>query len=107
MMTTKQVRPKIANTVTTSTVRDNQIESGPIDVLSAKYAGEHLLRIQFSDYSEKVVNFESFLSTAQHPEIRKYLEMNRFQQFGIRDGNVVWGDYDLIFPIADLYKGSV
>jgi hypothetical protein len=35
------------------------------------------------------------------------LDESKFKQFLILDGNLNWNDYDLIFPIADLYQGIV
>ena len=43
-----------------------------------------------------------------HPQYNKYLDPDLFRTFVIDDGNVVWGDdWDLIFPVENLYSGSV
>jgi len=35
------------------------------------------------------------------------LDERKFKEFQIIDGNLNWNDYDLIFPIYDLYQGRV
>ena len=39
--------------------------------------------------------------------IRKYLDVELFQQFSLIYGDLVWHDYELCFPIADLYEGTI
>jgi hypothetical protein len=65
------------------------------------------LRIEFSDGKVSEVDFEPFLRAATHPAIRRYLQSRRFKQFAITDGVLQWNDFDLIFPMADLYSGVI
>ncbi len=74
---------------------------------SAKYIGDYAIRIQFSDGNEKLVDFKPFLSKSLHPSINKYLEEKLFIKYRIIDGNLNWNDYELIFPIEDLYNGRI
>ena len=74
---------------------------------SAKYLSDYAIRIKFNDGNEKLVDFKPFLSKSLHPEIKKYLDENKFSQFSLTDGNLNWNDYDMIFPISDLYKGQI
>ncbi len=78
-----------------------------IEINSAVYIGDYSIRIIFNDGVCKLVDFKLFLESSSHPSIKKYLDETKFQQFIIIDGNLNWYDYDLIFPIADLYKGIV
>ena len=39
--------------------------------------------------------------------IRAYLSPDRFRQFSIEHGDLIWNDYDLCFPMADLYEGNI
>ena len=71
------------------------------------YAGGHRLKILFSDGTIQVIDFEPFLANAQHPEIRKYLSEKNFKKFLLHDGELMWGDFDLIFPIMDLYHNTI
>ena len=73
----------------------------------AKYLSDYAIRIRFSDGKEKLVDFKPFLSKSLHPSIKKYLDENMFSNFSLTDGNLNWNDYDLIFPISDLYTGQI
>lgn len=84
-------------------------ESG-LDLLkvdSAKYLSDYAIRIKFNDGIERLVDFKPFLSKSLHPSIKKYLDENRFSNFSLTDGNLNWNDYDMIFPILDLYNGRI
>lgn len=74
---------------------------------SAKYLSDYAIRIRFSDGNEKLVDFKPFLSKSLHPSIKKYLDENKFSNFSLIDGNLNWNDYELIFPISDLYLGKI
>jgi hypothetical protein len=78
-----------------------------LEVRTATYAGDFKIKIQFSDDTKRVVGFKSFLKNSLHPSIKRYLDEKRFKDFKIIDGNLNWNDYDLIFPIEDLYKGKI
>jgi hypothetical protein len=73
----------------------------------AKYIGDYAIRITFNDGNEKLVDFKPFLTKSLHPSISKYLDESLFKQFEIVNGNLNWNDYDLIFPIHDLYEGVI
>lgn len=81
--------------------------TAPIQIVSAKHINEYRLQISFSDSSEQIIDFKPFLTSSQHPEISKYLDTNLFQTFSIENGDLMWGDFDLIFPIHDLYTNSI
>ncbi|WP_373524042.1 DUF2442 domain-containing protein [Aquiflexum sp.] len=74
---------------------------------SAKYLSDFAIRIKFSDGNEKLVDFKPFLSKSVHPSIKKYLDEKKFSNFSLIEGNLNWNDYDLIFPISDLYSGKI
>ena len=55
-----------------------------------------------------IVDFGNFFETHSHPQYNKYKKVENFKKFKIENGNVVWGkDWDLIFPVSDLYKGKI
>lgn len=85
----------------------NEKTTTSIEVEEAKYIGDYALRIFFNDGSEKLVDFKPFLTKAIHPSTKKYLQKKIFKNFKITHGNLNWNDYDLIFPISDLYKGHI
>jgi hypothetical protein len=105
----KLLRTSQADT-TTENYAENQVipvQEWLIDVEEAEYVDGHKLRLLFSDQTERVVDFEPFLSKSLNPLIRKYLDMNAFKQFSVEYGDLIWNDYDLCFPIADLYWGEI
>jgi uncharacterized protein DUF2442 len=78
-----------------------------IDVLDAKYISGYKLRLTFNDGTTRVMDFEPFLCKAQHPDITKYRALRKFRSFQIVDGNLMWGDYEMIFPVWHLYRGEI
>ena len=78
-----------------------------IQVKFAQYIGDFAIRITFSDDSKKLVDFKSFLENSIHPSIRKYLNESKFKEYKIVEGNLNWNDYELIFPVEDLYSGKI
>lgn len=90
-------------------VEYNNIDSDftRLKVDSAKYLSDYAIRIKFSDGKEKLVDFKPFLSKSRHPSIMKYLDEKRFSHFSVIDGNLNWNDFDLVFPLSDLYNGQI
>jgi hypothetical protein len=81
--------------------------SKEIKIKRAEYIGECTLKLWFSDGMTQSIDFEPFLKNSQHPDIQKYLSRKYFTKYSIKDGELMWGDFDLIFPIMDLYKNSI
>lgn len=79
----------------------------PINIITAKLVGDYCLHLTFDDGKEQTVDFKPFLTCAQHPDVRNYLDPDRFPAFRIEYGELVWGDYDLCFPIIDLYRNQL
>ena len=78
-----------------------------LNVEQVEHAGGYKLRITFSDGHESVVDFEPFLSESSHPAIRRYLDQGLFLKWSIDYGDLHWNDFDLVFPLADLYAGEI
>jgi len=79
-----------------------------ISVIGANYINGLKLEIEFDNNKKKVVDFSHFFKTHSHPQFNKYAKPEFFKKFKIENGNVVWGkDWDMIFPVIDLYKGKV
>ena len=76
-------------------------------VVAAEQVGSYVLALTFATGERRTVDFEPFLRQARHPAIRTYLDETRFRQFKLVQGNVNWNDYDLIFPVADLFSGTI
>ncbi len=78
-----------------------------INITEVAQAGEFVLRLSFDDGTAQTVDFKPFLSVSRHPDIRAYLDPASFAAYRIEYGELVWGDYDLCFPIADLYQNRL
>ncbi len=89
------------------TEENNDSQVDLIEVKSALYIGDYAIRINFNDGDSKLVDFKQFLEKSLHPSIRSYLDESKFRNYQIVDGNLNWNDYDLIFPIEDLYQGKI
>ena len=84
------------------------LEAGKeLNVVKARWAGGYSVDLDFSDGASKRVDFEPYLSASVHPDIRRYLDAERFKSFSVSFGNLVWDDYNLCFPIEDLYSGRL
>ncbi|MFB9843332.1 DUF2442 domain-containing protein [Mucilaginibacter ginsenosidivorans] len=88
-------------------VFDKSTVIDPIEIKSAHYTGEYSIDLSFSDGTKRLVDFKPFLKGSLHPSISKYLDKELFLEFKIVAGNLNWNDYDLIFPVEDLYKGQI
>jgi hypothetical protein len=87
--------------------KDQESGFDQLKIESAKYLSDYAIRIIFSNGTDKLIDFKPFLLKSLHPSIKKYLDEEKFSNFNLIDGNLNWNDYDLIFPIWDLYKGII
>ena len=78
-----------------------------INIIKANYVGGYTLELEFNDGKSQKVNFEPFLQKSLHPEIRSYLNQDKFTQFRVEYGDLVWGDFELCFPVKDLYANQI
>ena len=78
-----------------------------LEVTEAKYVSGYNLLLTFNDGAVRVVDFGPFLAKARNPDTTDYRDLKRFKSFRIKDGDLVWGDYQMIFPIMDLYHGTI
>jgi len=82
-------------------------ENTVILVQSAEQVGDLQLRLTFNDGTQRIVDFGPFLHQSRNPLIQTYLAPAAFARFTVKDGDLIWDDYELCFPIADLYEGRV
>jgi len=75
--------------------------------MNAHHLSSYKLRLEFTDGTERVIDFEPFLKASRNPAIRAYLDPEKFSHFRLDYGDLVWDDYGLCFPIADLYEGRI
>jgi hypothetical protein len=78
-----------------------------LEITSAQYVDGYRIAIRFNDGTEQVVDFEPFLRQSNHPDISAYRRKNKFKDFHVSYGNLLWGDYEMVFPLADLHQGKI
>lgn len=78
-----------------------------INITTAEPVGDYRLRLNFDDGTQQTVDFKPFLTRSTHPDIRRYLDPAVFSTYRIEYGELVWGDYDLCFPVIDLYENQL
>lgn len=78
-----------------------------INIVSVAHLGSHRLRLEFDDATVQVVDFEPFLQRPTHPDVRAYLDPGRFAAYQLVHGELIWGDYDLCFPMAALHANQI
>jgi len=103
------LRPSQANRTAADYAEDQVIlsEDAVIEIVRAEYISDYKLRLHFSDGMEQVIDFEPFLRRSRNPMVRGYLDPEKFADFRLEYGDLVWDDYGLCFPIADLYENSI
>lgn len=78
-----------------------------LEIVQAEYVSGHKIRLTFNDGLVRVMDFEPFLRKAMNPGITKYRQLRRFKTFHLHYGDLMWGDFDMIFPINDLHDGNI
>jgi len=86
----------------TETTTDNIL-----NIENASYIGDFVMRLKFNTGEEKLVDFKPFLKSSYHPAIKKFLDEKQFSHYQIINGNLNWNNYELIFPINDLYTNTI
>jgi hypothetical protein len=76
-------------------------------IIRAEYITGHKVKLKFSDGKERTINFEPVLKQSRNPMTRKFLDLNEFKKFKIEYGDLIWNDYELCFPIIDLYEDNL
>ncbi len=84
-------------------IAENQV----IWIKKIEYIDEYKLKLLFNNEAEQIIDFYPFLSNSLNPLIRKYLNFNEFKKYELDEGDLEWNDYDLCFPIADLYENKI
>ena len=78
-----------------------------VNLVTVTSVGDYRLRLSFDDGTEQLNDFYPFLARAVQPDIRAYLDPERFTAFRLEHGELFWGDYALCFPMADLYHNRI
>ncbi len=78
-----------------------------ISISQANYVNDYKISLTFNDGKKIIIDFEGFIKHSQHQDIKKYQDLILFKQFDIRYGDLEWNNYDLSFPIYDLYQNKL
>ena len=78
-----------------------------IEIIDAQYLDNYRIKLHFSDDKEQIVDFRIFLENSTNPTTSKYLGLDLFKQFKIEYGDLIWNDYELCFPIIELYENTI
>ena len=78
-----------------------------LSITEARHKRGFKLCLTFNDGTERVMDFGPFLRAAQHPDLTKYRRPAKFREFHLHHGNLMWGDYEMLFPVADLHEGKI
>jgi len=78
-----------------------------LEIIEAKYVSGYKIHLTFNDGKARVMDFEKFLRKAMNPETTQYRQLRKFKKFHLHYGDLMWGDFEMIFPITDLYKGEI
>ena len=78
-----------------------------INILEVINLGDFKLKLVFDDQKQQTIDFGPFLAQSKHPDIRAWLDRAKFEQYRLCDGELVWGDYELCFPLIDLYQNNI
>jgi hypothetical protein len=111
--TASRARGKAVETAGNSRVRrDTGLKSGVnetkyLRITNAEYISGYKILLTFNDGFVRVMDFEPFLRKAMNPDITQYRQMRKFKSFQLHYGDLMWGDYEMIFPIADLHRGEI
>ncbi len=78
-----------------------------LEIMHAKRVREYEVELEFSDGHRSLVDFAAFLSNSLNSETRQFRDKDKFETFRIEWSNLVWGDYEMCFPIEDLYANEL
>jgi len=78
-----------------------------LSIKEAKYLNNYKIKLKFNDGKENIVDLSNFILNSNHPDIQKYKNEELLKNFNLEHGEIQWNDYDLAFPIYDLYQGKI
>ncbi len=78
-----------------------------LSIKEAKYLNNYKIKLKFNDGKENIVDLSDFILNSNHPDIQKYKNEELLKNFNLEYGEIQWNDYELAFPIYDLYQGKI
>ena len=74
------------------------------EIVSASYLKAYKIQILFTNHQKKIIDFQSFLENSNNPVFKKYLDLNCFRNFKFKHGDIIWNNYEMVFPVKTWYK---
>lgn len=78
-----------------------------LNIEEVNYIKLYVLELHFNDGSVISIDFAPFLLKQQNPSLVKYKTIKNFKSYTLKNGDLVWGDYEMCFPIWDLHQGKI
>ena len=80
-----------------------------IEIKNAEYINGYIIRFVFNDGREQFVNFEDYLKIQNHPQYKRFWNIDNFKTFRIDNADtIVWGkNWDLCFDVNNLYHNNL
>jgi hypothetical protein len=85
----------------------NETKTQFLEITRAEYIADYKIRLTFNDGVVRTVDFAPFLMKARNPDTTDYRDLGKFKSFRLVDGDLMWGDFQMIFPIMELYRGEI
>jgi len=77
-----------------------------ISITDAKYLDNYKIKLKFNDKKENIIDLSDFILNSKHPDIQKYKDEELLKKFQLDYGELHWNDWELAFPIYDLYTNQ-
>ena len=79
-----------------------------IQIVAAESICFHVIKISFSDGTEKEIDFLNWLMQNVHPLHDQFRDAVKFATFKIDEGMLIWGkNWEMIFPNHLLYERNL
>ena len=82
-------------------------KTAELRIVDAKYLGNFIIEVHFSDDKINCVDFKQFIENSLLPEVKKYKSEKEFSKYELKNGNLNWNDFEMIFPLSDLHDKTI
>lgn len=80
------------------------MSTSELSITGIEHLEDYQLRIHFSDGKLNIIDFGPWINALPTEEEREYLKPAKFKEYQVHLGHaLVWGEFDIIFPITALY----
>jgi hypothetical protein len=75
-------------------------------IVKATYLKDYQLRVYFDDGFIREIDLYPFMSSSNHPLIKKFLNKKLFKKFVVDDWGLRWGDNEFDINPVNIYEGK-